>query len=107
MQVHYSERVAIYADPELCTAVREDGGEALTGERTGQPWSRERVIPDADTVTYVEGDTKGCATASASKIRRGLRTWHVRTLLAREPGDLGAGRRASPVRIGKVRSRSR
>ena len=66
MEVHRSERVAIYADPESCAAVREDVGEALTGERTGQPLSRERLIPDADTVTYVEGNIQGCASASAA-----------------------------------------
>lgn len=107
MQVHHSERVAIYADPESCAAVREDGGEALTGEHAGQPLSRERLIPGADTVTYVEGNTARRASASASMTRRGLRTWHAWTLLVREPGDLGADRRASLVRIGKAKSRSR
>lgn len=58
MEVHYSEGVAIRADLESCVAIREDGDEALTEERTGQPLSRERLIPDADTVTYVEGNTR-------------------------------------------------
>ena len=107
MEVHRSERLAIYADPESCAVLREDGSEALTGEYAGQPLSRERLIPDADTVTYVEGNTVRCASASASTIRRGLRTWHAWTLLVREPGDLGADREASPVRVGKVRNRSR
>jgi hypothetical protein len=31
----------------------------------------------------------------------------VRTLLAREPGDLGFDRKTPPVRNGKVRNRSR
>jgi len=30
----------------------------------------------------------GTLTASAQTTRRGRRTWHVRTLLVREPGDL-------------------
>ena len=107
MEVHRSERVAIYTDPESCVAVREDGGEALTGERTGQPLSRERLIPDADTVTYVEGNTQRRVSASAAVIRRGLRPWHVRTLLVWEPGDLGAGREHHPVRVGKAKSCSR
>ena len=106
MRVHHSERVAIYADPESCTAVREVGGDALTGEHAGQPLSRERLIPGADTVTYVEGNTARRASASASMTRRGLRPWHAWTLLVWEPGDLGADRRASPVRIGKAKSRS-
>jgi hypothetical protein len=33
--------VAIHIDPESCVAVREGGGEALAGERAGQPLSRE------------------------------------------------------------------
>jgi len=107
VEVHRSERLAIYADPESCAAFREDGSEALTGEHAGQPLSRERLIPGADTVTYVEGNTERCANASTSTTRRGLRPWHAWTLLAREPGDLGADRRASPVRIGKVKSHSR
>jgi hypothetical protein len=107
VQVHRSEGVAIYADPESCVTAREGGSEALTGEHAGQPLSRERLIPGADTVTYVEGNTERRANASASTTRRGLRTWHAWTLLAREPGDLGTDRRASPVRSGKAKSRSR
>lgn len=107
MGVHYSEGVAIRADLESCVVIREDGDEALTEERTGQPLSRERLIPDADTVTYVEGNTQRRVNASAAVIRRGLRPWHVRKFLAWEPGDLGVGRGALPVRVGKAKSRSR
>jgi hypothetical protein len=40
--------------------------------------------------------------------RRGRRTWHVRTLFAREPGDVQSGlSQDGQVRIGKARSRSR
>ena len=92
MKVHRSEGVAIRADLESCVAVREDGDEALTEERTGQPLSRERLIPDADTVTYVKGNTRRRVSASSAVVRRGLRPWHVRTLLVLEPGDLGVGR---------------
>ena len=38
-----------------------------------------------------EGETVGCASASIRPIRRGRRPWHVRTLFAREPGDLQVG----------------
>ena len=111
MQVHYDEGVANHIGPEPCAGIREGVGEALTGERIGQPLSRERVIiPGADAVLVAEGNTDGRAIASARTTRRGRRPWHVRTLLAREPGDLRIGHSASTrrlVRIGKARSRSR
>jgi len=111
VQVHCDEGVAIRIGPEPCVGVREDAGEASAGDRAGQPLSREiRISPGADTVPLVEGNTDGRATASARPARRGLRPWHVRTLLAREPGDLasGQGGRHPPLaRIGKARSRSR
>jgi hypothetical protein len=79
VQVHYGEVVANHTDPELCAAYREVCGEALTGERAGQPLSHEIFhIQDADVVTYSEGKT----------VLRGRRPWHVRTLLVWEPGDL-------------------
>src|SRR5271169_276419 len=34
--------VATHIDPESCVTVREDEGEALAGERAGQPLSREK-----------------------------------------------------------------
>ena len=43
MQVPCDEGVAIHIGPKSCAAVREGRGEALTGECTGQPLSRERV----------------------------------------------------------------
>jgi hypothetical protein len=110
VQVHRDERVAIYIDPEPCVGIREDVGEASAGERTGQPLSRERVvIPGADVVQVTEGNMAWRVIASAPTTRRGRRTWHVRTLFAREPGDLQLGQRQSNelVRIGKVRSHSR
>ena len=36
MQVSYSEGVANHTGPESCDDIREDAGEALTGERIGQ-----------------------------------------------------------------------
>ena len=92
MQVHHDEGVANRIDPESCADTREGIGEALTGERIGQPLSRERIIPDADTVHRVEGNTDGHVSASAWTIRRGRRPWHVQTLFAREPGGLTRGR---------------
>src|SRR5260221_10394244 len=97
-------------DPESCAGAREGIGEALTGERTGQPLSREStLIPGADVVLLTEGNTDGRDIASAQTARRGRRPWHVRKLFAREPGDPTSDQRrvAGLVRIGKARSRSR
>ena len=87
MQVPCDEGVAIHIGPESCAAVREGRGEALTGECTGQPLSREStLISGADVVPLTEGNTDGRDIASAQTARRGRRPWHVRTLFAREPG---------------------
>ena len=110
MQVHYNEGVAIHIDPESCVVPREGVGEALTGDRIGQAIEpRKFMIPGADVLQLAEGNTDGRVSASARPARRGRRPWHVRTLLARELGDLTVGQRrcAVLVRIGKVRSRSR
>ena len=111
MQVPDSKEVANRAVPESCAAHREVRREALTGVRIGQPLSRDRKLtPGADAVPKAEGNTTGCVIASASSTRRGRRTWHVRTLLVREPGDLRADRGCQhrpTARIGKARSRSR
>jgi hypothetical protein len=50
--------------------------------------SRENHInPGADAFDCAEGHMSGSEIASARSTRRGLRPWHVRTLLVREPGD--------------------
>jgi len=98
VKVHCDEGVAIHIGPEPCAGVREDVGEASAGEHIGQPSSREIVvIPGADAVHLSEGKMDGCANASARPTWRGLRPWHVWTLLAREPGDLWIGHR--PYRV--------
>ena len=110
MKAHCDEGVATHIGPEPCAGVREDVGEASAGEHIGQPLSREIVvIPGADAVYSSEGNTDGCAIASARPARRGRRPWHVRTLLVREPGDLMLDQGGSPLlaRTGKARSRSR
>jgi hypothetical protein len=105
VQVHHDEGVAIHIDPESCAAAREGISEALTGERIGQPLSREStLILGADIVPLTEGNTDGREIASAQTARRGRRHWHVRKFLAREPGDPTSDHRhvADLVRIGKV-----
>src|SRR5467141_1677084 len=84
VQVHHDEGVANRIDPESCADTREGIGEALTGERIGQPLSREStLILGADVVPVTEGNTDGRDNASAQTARRGLRHWHVRTLRQR------------------------
>ncbi|SIO31727.1 hypothetical protein SAMN05443247_03895 [Bradyrhizobium erythrophlei] len=56
VQVHHDEGVA--NRPESCASTCEGIGEALTGERTGQPLSREStLILGADVVPVTEGNT--------------------------------------------------
>ena len=111
VEVHYDEGVANHIGPESCVSYREVQHEALTGVRIGQSFSHDRVlIPGADAVQKAEGNMLERVIASARTTRRGLRPWHVRMLLAREPGDLQSDRRCSlrsAARIGKARSRSR
>ena len=110
MQVPHNKEVAIHVVPESCVARREVRGEALTGVRIGQPLSRDSLnVLGADAVQVAEGNISKCAIASTWMTRRGRRTWHVRTLLVREPGDLQLDRRRLrrwAARIGKARSRS-
>ncbi len=105
VRVHHEEGVATHLGPESCVLIREDEGEASTGERTGQPLSRETSLHSgADAFQIVEGNTDGRAIASARTTRRGRRPWHVRTLPGREPGDLASGQRpaaAGPHRKGE------
>jgi len=111
VQVHCNEGVAIRIGPKPCGHAREDVAEASAGVRAGQPLSHEIVLVlGADTFHTVEGNTSPRAIASAARARRGRRTWHARTLLDREPGDLQSDRRCQygpAARVGKVRSRSR
>jgi hypothetical protein len=94
VQVHYDEGIANHIGPKPCAGTREDVGEASAGERAGQPLSRDRkLIPGADAVCVAEGNMPESAIASAWATRRGRRTWHARTLLVREPGDLWVGRK--------------
>ena len=96
MKVHCGEGVAIHTDPESCVGDPRGRGEALTGERIGQPLSRESLLRGADAVETAEGNMAGGANASRPSTPRGLRPWHVCTLLAREPGDLVPDHRQVP-----------
>lgn len=85
MKVLYGEGVAIHTGPESCGGGREAAGEALTGERIGQPLSRVRIsIPDADRVLCLEGDTAG-------RVMRAPR----RSGVVRDPGMCGRSLRGN------------
>jgi hypothetical protein len=112
VKVLHGKGLANHTGPESWVRSRREARhEALTAVRVGQPLSRESIFVLGDqAVTLMEGNTGGCASASARLPWRGLRPWHARTLLAREPGDLQLDRQCPhglAARIGKARSRSR
>jgi hypothetical protein len=110
VQVPHDEGVATHINPESCAVAREGNGEALAGEHTGQPLSRERIaIPGADAVHGAEGNTAERANASAWTTRRGPETlacMHAPCCGNREILRPTA-RQSPPVRIGEARSRNR
>ena len=111
MQVPDIKDLASHVVPESCVSHREVWGEALTGVRIGQPSSRDSQKSRMPTLLCKWKATQPSAlSASARMVRRGRRTWHVRTLFAREPGALQSDRRglySLAARVGKARSRSR
>jgi len=91
VRVHHDEGIANHIGPKPCAGIRESVGEASAGVRIGQPLSRDRKrVSGADAVCVAEGNTFEGVNVSTRTTRRGRRPWHVRTLLTREPGDLGA-----------------
>jgi hypothetical protein len=109
VQVPYDEGVAIHIGPESCAVAREGLGEALTGERIGQPLSRERVLSWVPTPC-----TRWKATSSGRDSARPGRPGVVRdpgmcrrSLRGNREISRSAVRQSPPVRIGKARSRSR
>jgi hypothetical protein len=105
VRVPCDEGIANHIGPKPCAGIREGVGEASAGVRAGQPLSRDRkLFPGADAVCVAQGNTFEGANASARTTRRGRRPWHARTLLVREPGDLGSDQsqsRAGPRREGE------
>ena len=108
MKVRYVEGVAIHSGPESCAVTREGVSEALTGVRTGQVLSRERTMtPGADMVSNMESKTDGRVMRAPG-----------RPGVVEDPGMcgrplygnreiMGLAGKALPVRVGKVRNRSR
>lgn len=90
MKVPNDEEIANHIVPESCAANREVRREALTGVHIGQPLSRDRQLSWVPTLYLKRKATRrGAINASVPATRRGHRTWHVCTLLVREPGYLG------------------
>jgi hypothetical protein len=109
VQVPYDEGLAIRIDPESCAVAREGLGEALTGERIGQPLSRESFL------FWVPTPCKLWKATCPGALTRAF----GRPGVVRDPGmcrrSLRGNREISrptvwqepPVRVGKARSRSR
>ena len=72
MRVHCGEGVAIHTGPKSCVDDPRGRGEALTGDRIGQPLSRESLLRGADAVETAEGNTVGGVIASRPTTPRGL-----------------------------------
>jgi hypothetical protein len=108
VQVRCTEGLADHSDPESCTGIREGVGEALTGERAGQPLSCERLQSRVPTrfETWKAARTGALSRASGrpgvveDPGMRGSSLYGNREVLGLAGG-------ASPVRAGKARSRSR
>ena len=75
MQVPYDEGRANHIGRASCATVGEGWGEALTADPVGQPLSHvTNTVRDADAFCVAEGNTVGCAIASALPVPRGLET---------------------------------
>jgi hypothetical protein len=61
VQVRCDEGLANHIGPESCATHREVCGEALTGERTGQPLSHDRTISRVPTPSSVRKATRPSA----------------------------------------------
>jgi hypothetical protein len=109
VQVRHDEGVAIHIGPEPCAFAREGRGEASAGERAGQPLSRERNMFRAPT-PYPERKAIPRGTICARPGGPGVvgdpgmcaRSLHGNREISRVTACA-----STPVRIGKVRSRSR
>ena len=109
MQVHHDEGVANRIDPESCADTREGIGEALTGERIGQPLSRERFLFWVPTPCKWRKATHPGASSRALGRPGVVRDPGMcrRSLRGNREISRSTVRQQPSVRIGKARSRSR
>ena len=91
VKVSDDKDLASHIGPKPCVGAREGDSEASVGECTGRPLSPEKLLLGADKLVTMEGNTAVFVIARALLSRRGRRTRHVQTFLAREPGYLGFG----------------
>ena len=82
--------MANHSGPESCAMHREVHGEALTGEKTGQPLSREISESGMPTLCVnAEGNTEhGAKSQAMSRSLAVVDPAHVRKPFARKLGDL-------------------
>ena|ERR1700741_4214845 len=96
MKESYSEGLATHTGPESCGATREGGTEALTGERAGRVWSRERILlRDADTLG-------GCGRPHSMHRYRKVRRGPARSQTPSTLGNTSHGNREIPGSPGAV-----
>ena len=89
MKEPHEEGLASHSAPSFAPSTARYPVKRKQGHRrVGYPASKN-CNRDADAVVKAEGNTVRRDNASAWPVLRGLRTWHVGTLFAREPGDLG------------------
>jgi len=89
MKESYVEGLAAHSGPESCVGVRKGGGEALTGVRAGRVSSREKHNPPGcrrrrERRKATSGVPPSRGTTEPRAVKDPV---HVRTHLAREPGD--------------------
>ena len=109
MKVHCDEGVAIHIGPGPCTVAREGKGEALAGERVGQPLSRESFLFWVPTQCILRKATRPDAPLRAPGRSGVVRDPGMcrRSLCGNREVSRSTVRQQPPVRIGKARSRSR
>src|ERR1700747_2374107 len=88
MQKSYECELATHIGPESCGAARKGSVEALTGDRAGRVFSRERHTPGRRRCRSMRKAPSGAPISRGVPESRAVRDpEHVRKHLAREPGD--------------------
>ncbi len=98
MKVPCDEGPAIHIGPRIMrSGLRGPRRSVDRGAHRPAIEPRKSLVLCADAVHKVEGNMSGRDSASVRTTRRGQRPWHVQTLLAREPGDLGSDRNGAAI----------